>query len=438
MGIPHKAFDFKGIVILLALIPVFFASQAVAQENPLFVVEGVNVDVTAENSVAAQQKAFEEAQVKAFVMLAQRMVESSGAKPMKTPDAITVASMIKDFEVTNEQVSAVRYVGTYTFRFRESDVTNYFSISGVNYTATVSKTLLVLPFLQEGNRSAIWAENNVWLAAWSRAKLPPSLVPVEVPIGDLMDVGDLNDSQGLNYDMARLAGMQSRYGAGESAILIATPDSTLADIAGDADKAVGSLEVGIYRTDLGAPQFVNQVSVAADGAESRAQLYDRAVLMAYQALQKDWKTKTVTSAANKQGYEVKIVIDSLKDWVRIRRNLTNVPGMESVDVSSLSPREARAMLNFRGDEQRLREMLAQSGMGLGDGIPDGEGIPFYELQVDAVSQGSDFYQPPAPAGDEPSAEMSPDHGFYQGPSDTPSMEPSAGGEPSADDMVHTF
>ena len=62
MGIPHKAFDFKGIVILLALIPVFFASQAVAQENPLFVVEGVNVDVTAENSVAAQQKAFEEAQ----------------------------------------------------------------------------------------------------------------------------------------------------------------------------------------------------------------------------------------------------------------------------------------------------------------------------------------------------------------------------------------
>lgn len=437
MGIAHKALDCKRLFVCFGMIfgfcMLFLAqNQAKAQENPVFVIEGVTVDVTAENSVAAQQKAFEQAQVKAFETLAGRM-GSAGGTAVKTPDTITLSSLINDFEVTNEQVSDVRYVGTYTFRFRENETKQLFNVTGVSYTATANNPLLVLPFYQAGGKNIIWGEENLWLAAWSRANLPPAIVPVSIPIGDLPDVSDIEDSQGLNYNPQKLAQMQNRYGASESAVVVAGPDGLLAAVGDDSSTAAGALQIGIYRTDLGAPQLVKQLSVTADGKETRAQLYDRAALTAYQALQSDWKTKSATSiasAASSKGYVVKIPINGLKDWVRIQKSLGSLPGMNEVSVESVSPREAKAALNFRGDEGQLRQTLEQFGMALGDKDPSGA----FVLDAQGAPQGAGgFYAPPT-SSDASGSTAEPAAGtqdFYNAPA--PAESDAAG-----DDMVQTF
>ncbi len=99
--------------IFLAVI--FAVSLAHAQDDMAYTVEGVRVDVTADNAVNARQQAFDKAQQDAFAQLSARL---SPGQPVAAPPPTTIATMVDDFEITQEQLSPVRYVGTYTFRFR--------------------------------------------------------------------------------------------------------------------------------------------------------------------------------------------------------------------------------------------------------------------------------------------------------------------------------
>lgn len=93
------------------------ALPAQAQTDP-YTVTGVKVDVTAANAVDARTKAFGQAQQAAFVQLAQHFLTPDQAKGFQPPAPEQITPLVNDFEVTNEQLSSVRYVGTYTFRFR--------------------------------------------------------------------------------------------------------------------------------------------------------------------------------------------------------------------------------------------------------------------------------------------------------------------------------
>lgn len=370
MGIPYRHTDFKHFVWFFALVlgACVFSAHVKASDS-LYTVENVTVDVTADNSVAARDQAFAKAQVDAFNILAQRMVEQGSSKKLSTPDVNTISAMIQDFEVTNEQVSAVRYIGTYTFRFRPSDVAGYFSVSGVEYTTTRNQPILVLPYFQENGRISIWSDTNIWMGAWGRANVKQGRVPLEVPLGDLMDVADLDDSRALGYDVGRLSGMLARYGTGEAVVVIAVPDSALAALTEDSAPASGALRISLYKTDNGTPQQVQDIAISADGQKTRAQVYDEAVAKVYELLQGDWKAKVQdVPSADSLLYQVSASFGSIREWVQIRKALSELPGLSGLSVLSLKPREARVGFSFRGDENYLRQTLGQGGLDLGEPV----------------------------------------------------------------------
>ena len=119
-----------------------------AETNPAYTVEGVEVDVTAENAVKAREKAMDEGQVKAYRMLAERFLGEEAMKTFKDPDPVTVSSLVQDFEVTKEQLSSKRYKGTYTVRFRPNAMKMQMASKGISYSDAPKKPVLVLPFYQ--------------------------------------------------------------------------------------------------------------------------------------------------------------------------------------------------------------------------------------------------------------------------------------------------
>jgi len=338
--------------------------QAHAYDS-LFVVDDVIVDVSAKDSVSAQQQAFAKAQAIAFSRLTKRMVADGEVSTVKKPDYETISTMVNDYEVKDEKISAVRYVGNFTFRFNERAVSSFFSVTGVHYTDKSSKPLLVLPILQLNGKNTIWSETNIWLQAWGRARLPNGVVPVEVPIGDLDDIGDIDDNNALSYERKSLDRMLFRYGSSEAAIMIAVPDPSLSKLSIE-DIAAGQVRVSIYRTDRGRAERVSDLIVKADGSESVAQLYDRAVLMGYQSLQQDWKSKTLSSSSQEQIYMVRVGLNGLGDLVKIKTILRTVTGVRAIEVASLKPVEAKIKFVFRGDEGGLRKSLSRSSLSLGD------------------------------------------------------------------------
>ncbi len=366
MDIAHKDFYCKRIIIsLIFSIFLILANFQAHAYDSLYIVEDVKVDVSAKDSVSAQQQAFAKAQAIAFSRLTKRMVAEGEEATIKRPDFETISTMVNDYEVKDEKISAVRYVGNFTFRFNEKAVSRFFSVSGVHYTDKSSKPLLILPIFQVNGKNTIWSEKNIWLQAWGRSRLPNGVVPVEVPIGDLDDIGDIDDNNALSYERKSLDRMLLRYGAKEAAIMIAVPDLALSALSSE-DKATGQMRISIYRTDRGKAERVSDVIVKADGSENVSQLYDRAVLMGYQALQRDWKNKTVASSSQEQLYMVRVGLNGLRDLVKIKTILRTVTGVRSVEVASLKPVEAKFIFVFRGGVERLREALSHSSLSLGE------------------------------------------------------------------------
>ncbi len=362
MGIHYQAFNCKLIILYIVFIILSFCflKQARAYDS-IFIVENIKVDVTAENSVIAQNKAFDEAQKIAFGILAKRMVEEAQVNSVATPNALTISSLIKDYEVTDEKLSAVRYIGTYTFRFREAAVSKFFSVSGVKFTDKSSQTLLVLPIFQKHGKNMLWSEHNIWFKAWGRSNNFGGLVPIEVPIGDLMDIADIDESNVLSYERLKLDRMLGRYDAKEAAIMIAIPDAKLANIEDENAKITGNMRVSIYRTDRAMAEHVRDINIKSKPDESLAQFYDRAVSQAYSALQKDWKRKTLASAAQSKIFKVRGHFKNIKQWLRLRKNIENIAD-GGVSILSMQKNSAKLSFKYRGDEQQLRSDLAKSGI----------------------------------------------------------------------------
>lgn len=423
MGIPYQAINCKRIIFTVVFIFLCWLNigQAMAYDS-LFVVQGVKVDVTAGNSVAAQNQAFDEAQNKAFRTLAQRMVVEAQAASVSTPNALTISSLVKDYEVTDEQVSAVRYVGTYTFRFREAAVSKFFSVSGVTFTNVGSKTLLILPVFQRDGRNMIWSEGNLWMDSWSNATLSSGLVPVEVPIGDLMDMADIDEDQALSYERRKLDRMLGRYDAMEAAIMIAVPDKTLSGMNYNSGAALGRLRISIYRTDRANAEHVQDIFLESDGQETVKGIYDRGVASAYEALQKDWKRKTLASAAQSQLFYVRVPLANVKQWVQVRQALTNISGLDDLSVLSMKKVEVRLSFKYRGDIKHLRDDVSRASMSLGQGYPNGSAHKFTENQRNAPEMIYDLTYRGAPKIQSNS--------FYRGVENAPATENTG--------MVHTF
>lgn len=439
MGISYRALYCKSAIISAVFLMVLFMAPAFvqAQESPL-TVENIKVDLTAENSVAAQDKAFQEAQLKAFKALADRLVAEGKITGYRTPDPITIGSMVKDYEVTDEKLSAVRYVGTYTFRFRESAVRKYFGLGEGALAAAPQKVqpqvpgtdpqpqeqaaaappkpVLVLPFYKVGSSLTVWQDSNIWLQAWGRDLRAGSL-PVEIPIGDLMDVSDIGETEGVSFNPSGLARMLGRYNAGDAAIIVASADDAFAAVRDDNAPASGALTLTFYRTDRNRAEAVQELALSPSPGESRGQFMARAVASAYAALSGDWKSKTLTRPSGPaQMYIVHVPLNSISQWMKVQQALRNTGGITQMSVLSLKPREAFVRFSFAGDAALLRDTLSGKGLELGAAYANAGGNRFtgvgnantvkeiYDLHLAERPGAAGFYRPPGESAPQPGAE----------------------------------
>jgi hypothetical protein len=369
------------------------AHPALAAVDPAYTVEGVDVDMTAKNAVLAREKALEEAQVKAYSMLAERFMSPEEFANFKAPDAQTISMLVQDFEVTNEQLSTTRYKGVYTIRFRPTAFKSQLgAATGQAIPATTPKPVLVLPMLEQAGSVTLWAENNPWMRAWRNLPVDRSMIqPSIVPLGDADDLARIGDSDGLRYDPMRVQDLATKYKADDVAIL-------LASVASGADGR-GQLIVNIYSNGFEGPRFVQKMTLDSLPDETDDALYTRAATRVRFMLRESWKANAAyvppavapttsspapgASIASQQPqaqppsapvpytrpalgpvqvFPARAVFSSAQEWVRMKNALDKSYGMNSVMIRALKPREAFLELRFAGNATALQSALQPSGL----------------------------------------------------------------------------
>jgi len=389
--------------LALGMMPMM-AYAASGAPNPLYTIEGVEVDVTATSAVEAREKALLEAQVKAYQTLAERVLDADALAGFTLPSADEISYLVQDFEVTNEQLSRVRYKGIFTIRFRPNALKSDMASRGKRVDDVARKPVVVLPFFERDGRLLLWSDPNPWMQAWrSIPSTTQNLRHVTIPLGDSPDVSAIGDDDLTTYDPMQLQSLAARYGADDVAFAVAGFDP---------QSQGQSLTIDLYSHGFMGARLVDRQNLVRRVGESDPAFLSRAAMDLAGVLKQNWKegstsegtaarqagltdydqayyppssqdTRTAsvtkppqlqplpyaTSNAGGAGqvYPVMARFGSVRDWVQIKSTLERTPGVQAVFVKTLSARAAQIDIRFAGSIGGLQSSLHHQGISLREG-----------------------------------------------------------------------
>jgi len=343
----------------------------------VYAVEGLQVDVTAETAARARAKALAQGEAAAFRQLLERLTLSEDHEYLPVLKRSEIAPYLLDFSVADEKTSAVRYLASLTYRFDRDRVRMLLTDQGLLFAETPSKPLLVLPVIEGTARSAeggtaaatdspmqLWDDPNPWRDAWGRLPGDRGLVPVLLPDGDLDDIAALSAEQAVDGDIARLAAIGERYGAGAVLVVYGVLRGGEAD-GGDAAR----LEVYVTRYGAVEPSDTQTLDFAETGEEGVDGLLLRAASAIAATVEDDWKRNNVVQSGAPSILAVNVPIQTLADWIRLRDALGRVAIVRKVDMVLLSRANVRVNLRYQGQPDQLTVALEQADLSL---YPEGD------------------------------------------------------------------
>ena len=352
----------RGAMLLLGALCALSAPAAAQSRFDVFTIAPVRVDVTAASASAARDQALIEGERRALQMLIERLTLAAGRSRLPQPNSAQLSDLVQGFEVANERRSGVRYIADYTFHFRPDSVRQLLGQAGIAFAETPSKPLVVLAVLLDGDRAALWDDPNPWRDAWARAKLPPGLVPLVIPLGEIADVAAIDTDAALHGDDARLRSLSQRYDG----------DDVLVTAATVSQGATRSLDVVTSRYTPGNPASRQtwSNSVTANPTESDTAMMTRALADTMARVEEAWKVANILDLRQSGTLTVRVAAGSLRDWVVVRDRLTGIPAVRSSQLMSIDRGGARVEIRYVGDPAQLRLALAQRDLELSGNDPD--------------------------------------------------------------------
>lgn len=372
-------FRIAPILLFLALLAPLMAW---GQTNPAYVVHNVKVDIVAESSVKARNQAFSAAQTKAFKMLSERFLAPEQVAGFTPPDAATIAGMVSDFEITSEQLSKKRYLGTYIFRFKPASVNRFFGhgpTADFTQVGSGGNKLLVLPVFSQNGEKSFWdIKKNPWLQAWqSQIETAPS--SLLVPKGDVSDKMDIRELNAEKFTQSGIKRIRSRYGAYDVVIVSAVFDQTARDI----------LKINIYRTDRGKIELMQTLPVPTGSAKRLGELLAKAVPQTKAALSGNWKgqalyedpyavttpvvpeqLESVTPSTPPSAYvpqsgvlRANSYFTNMADWIATRRSLNGIAPLRAIRITALTTNKASMEFSY-SDWMALTSALSARNLAL--------------------------------------------------------------------------
>jgi uncharacterized protein DUF2066 len=361
--------DPKRLMLGTCLVLCVAAAPALA-ETP-YTVSKIAVDVTAKNAVDAKANAMAEAEKRGLDAVLRRIVPFSFYPKLPDLQPEQIEGVVNSISIRKEQYSTTRYIATLDVIFNEEAVKQLVASLGLPTSEEQAPTISILPLVFEGNQVKSGV-NDAWRQAWLNLDLSHGPAPATV----------LQPRPGLEAGMVRavlagdpsaFAAVQGDYGSAPLVIAVGQPaegGQFITRLAGT--DGVGRINYGRSDTFGGAPP-----KAAAQKAAS----------FAYAVLENRWKATRASpeqvapvryeegmppQAAPQQGEPGRLVtavvqFAGLKEWQQIRGRLAQVPGLQGLEVNSLSARTASVTFDYAGSLGHLQKVLADNGFSFENG-----------------------------------------------------------------------
>ena len=343
-----------------------------AAADSLYDVAKVTVDTTAKDAVAARKTGMAQAEMRAMNILLDRLVQPSVREQLPEFSHAEVQELVSGVAVRKEQTSTTRYIATLDVRFNEYDVKQFLADNAIPFSEDRAPSISLLPLVLAGD--SVTGDGQVgWRNAWEDLDISHSVTPATV-LRPRPDLAAATVKAALAGDADALAALQSAYGYGGLVV------------------AVGDVKGDTFTTQLvgedGAGAINMSLSEAVGGdAKMAAQ---KAAAAGLAALENRWKATrsggAVPGVPAEAGYEeapvpggeeapaapgevprnvvALVEFTGLRDWQQIRTRLTQIAGLQDLEVNSLSARGAEVTFDFAGSLDRLQAAFGQNGFAL--------------------------------------------------------------------------
>jgi hypothetical protein len=354
------------LIVLAQAVTPRIASEAAAQAaNPLevFTVAGVPIDGTAASAAAARGPALADGQRRALAVLLRRLTLRSDHERLPKIDDRQLASLVQGIELADERTSATRYIARLTVRFRPDGVRALLRAAAIHYSESIARPTVVVPVFEVDGAFLLWDDTNPWRESWAAADRGDSLLRLVTPLGDLSDIGAIDAERALADDRAALMLLARRYGASDALVIHAALTPRTDESAEDA--ASSFLTVNIARHGPTGVSHGAFSAIAEPGSDPRGVLRGT-VGEIVAMLDDEWKRETLLRFEQAAELAAVVPLGGLKDWLTVRERLGRMAEIDRVDIASLSRRDAKVVLHYFGDPERLGRALARRDLELSD------------------------------------------------------------------------
>ena len=345
-----------------------------ARGEAVFTVAHVPIDAEAASSAEARELAIAAGQRAALEILLRRLTVEGASLPAPAEDSI--AAMVAGFEIDRELVSTTRYRASLTVDFDPAEVRRLLRESGVAYAETLSKPVLVVAVQRDPGGILLWEDGNRWRRAWEERPPNGGLVPILLPLGDIIDLGTVDAKRALASDAEALGALGRLYGTSAVAVAVAglsgssavakpsaPAEAGTAGADGEASAGGGALTLSLRRIAAGDEPAVARTLIGRTGESERA-LLERGTDRVVALLEDAWKAANLIRYDEDHVLQATVPIASLGEWVSIQRRLAALAMVAAVEIDSLSLREGRLTLRYHGSADQLRLALDQSDLAL--------------------------------------------------------------------------
>lgn len=343
-----------GAVVALALAG---SGPASAQDERVFTVGNYPVEARAQDAVAAKERAITEGQQAAFGSLLKRVTPVTSYKALVALKTVPAANLISGIAVRSERNSSTSYRATLDFAFDSRRVRELLKQRGIPFLDEQAReTAVVLVLRPMGQAGSGGLSAAAWREAWTGLDLENGLAPVKLHEPPASLTADMIKAAASNPEAAlRSIAILSR--AGQALLAIAEPDIatrrltvTLSGVDG-----VGAFVLKrIWRMDASDPAYAGEL----------------AAVVALRTLEGRWKAvrgraaPPVAVGGPLQQVQIYVEFRSQQEWLSLRRQFEEMPGVADFTVGGLSSGAADIALRYPGGGSALAAAAGTVGIDL--------------------------------------------------------------------------
>lgn len=320
-----------------------------AAADAAFTVGNYPVDAVATDAVKAKEKALTDGQQAAFRSLLKRIVPVTAYQRLKRLPQVKAGDLIDGVSVRSERNSSTQYIASLDFAFQPNAVRDLLRREGIPFVDVQAPEMVIVPVMQGGS-------GGQWREAWDGLDVAHALSPGSVA-GLKPAVSADVVKQVLAGDASGMRTLAGEYGSDRVVLAVA-----------EIDQGARRLVVRLAGADAVGPINWKKTYRLGDDLTYTMEL---ASVIGLGVLEGRWKAvrslgRAGADALAEPQETVQLVAEfqSIGQWNDLRRHLIATPGVDNVNITTISARHADIVLSFPGGASRLVDAVAAQGLSL--------------------------------------------------------------------------